>query len=105
MRPVTVQVVGADESAPIPLDLRLTPFQVSLQISVVSGAIDATVQYTQDDVFASDFDPATATWFNHADLVNETAAANGTLISPVTAVRLVNADTGTAQLVVTQAGW
>lgn len=104
MRPVTVTVAGAGNSSPIPLDLYITPFELTLQISIVSGAINATVQYTNDDVFASGYDPATGNWFNHADLVNEVAAAIGTIISPVTAVRLVNADTGTARLRVTQAG-
>lgn len=104
MRPITVSVVGAGNSSPIPLDLYITPFELTLQISIVSGAINATLQYTNDDVFAAGYNPATGTWFNHADLVNKVAAAVGTIISPVTAVRLVNADTGTAQLRVTQAG-
>lgn len=104
MRPVTVTVVGAGNSAVIPLDLYLTPFNVSLQLLDVAGAVDMTVQYTNDDVFAVGFDPNTATWFDHADLTNQLAAVTGTIISPVTAVRLVNGDVGTAQLRVVQAG-
>lgn len=101
MRPITVDVVGAGNSSLIPLDLYQRPFNVTLVVEIVSGAINATVQYTGDDIF----NPAvTPVWFDHADLVNEVAAANGTIISPVTAVRLANADTGTARLRVLQAG-
>lgn len=101
MRPITIDVVGVGESPPIPLDLYLTPFNVSLFVEAPSGAIDATVQYTGDDVF----NPAvTLNWTNHADLTNKVAAAVGTIISPVTAVRLVNAAAGTARLRVVQSG-
>jgi hypothetical protein len=101
MRPVTITVAGAGNSPAIPLDIYLTPFNVSLFITVVSGAIDASVEYTGDDIFDPDVTPQ---WFPHDTLQNEVAAADGTIISPVTAVRLVNADTGTAQLRVVQAG-
>lgn len=104
MRPVTVSVVGVGNSPVIPLDLYLTPFNVSLQVRDVAGAVDMTVQYTNDDVFAGTFNPATATWFDHADLTNQVGPAVGTIISPVTAVRLVNAGVGTAELRVVQAG-
>lgn len=101
MRPVVVQVAGAGNSDPIPLDIYLTPFHVSLFISIASGAINATVQYTGDNVFDSTVTPV---WHDHVDLQNEIAATDGTIISPVRAVRLVNADTGTARLTVIQAG-
>ena len=101
MRPVTVTVVGAGQSVPIPLDLYLTPFNVSLFLILVSGVIDATVEYTGNDVFNPD---EVLTWFPHADLQNEVASITGTIISPVRAVRLVNAGTGTVSLQVVQSG-
>lgn len=104
MRPVTVTVVGVGNSAPIPLDQYISPFNVSLQIVDLAGAVDMTVEYTNDDVFAVGYDPNTGNWFPHADLTNQLGAAVGTIISPVSAVRLVNADAGTAQLIVRQAG-
>lgn len=104
MRPITVDVVGVGTSSVIPLDLYQRPFNVSLFITVVSGVIDATVEFTGDDVFAVGYNPAAGNWHPHADLQNEVAAANGTLISPVTAVRLLNAGVGTARLKVVQAG-
>lgn len=104
MRPITVTVVGVGVSAPIPLDQYLTPFQVSLLVVDVAGAVDMTVEYTLDDVFAVGFDPNNANWFPHTDLTNQLGVADGTIISPVSAVRLVNDDVGTAQLRVIQAG-
>lgn len=104
MRPVTVTVVGVGNSPPIPLDQYLTPFQVSLQVVDIAGAVDMTVEYTNDDVFAVGYDPNTGNWFPHTDLTNQAGLAVGTIISPVSAVRLVNGDVGTAQLIVRQAG-
>lgn len=104
MRPITMLVVGAATSVPIVLDQYLTPFNVSLTVSAPSGAIVATVQYTNDDVFAAGYNPALGQWFDHADLTAVVALSAGTLISPVSAVRLVNAGAGTAQLIVRQAG-
>lgn len=104
MRPVSVDAVGAVASVPVPLDRYIADFKVSLDLEIVSGAINATVQYTFDDVFASGYNPATGSWFDHTDITAAIAKANGTLVSPCTAVRVVNADTGTARLRVFQAG-
>lgn len=104
MRPIRLNIVGAATSAPVPLDIYTSPFEVTLAIEIVSGAISATVQYTFDNVWAVGYNPATGSWNDHTDLTAKTAKANGTLVSGATAVRLVNADTGTAQLVVIQSG-
>lgn len=104
MRPVTVDAVGAVTTDPIPLNWRKTPFNVTLQVSIVSGAINATVQYTADDIRADGWSAASANWFNHADLTGVVALDIGTLISPVTAVRMANTDTGTARLTIISAG-
>lgn len=104
MRPTSVTVVGAATSVPIPLNYHSTPFNVTLQVSVVSGVIDATVQYTNDDIRAEGWTPAGGNWFNHVDLTNVAALSDGTLISPVSAIRLVNAAAGTAKLDIRSAG-
>lgn len=101
MRPSKVDVAGVGNSAPVPVDIYISPFQLSLEIQVVSGTIDATVEYTFDDVFDGD---VTLNWTAHADLANEVAKAHGTILNPVRAVRLVNAGTGTARLIIIQAG-
>jgi hypothetical protein len=92
--------VGA--SQPIPLDIYIDPFDVSLFVDV-TGTVDVTVEYTGDaDVLTSS---GPFLWFAHVDLTNVTADDVGTIISPVTAVRLLtNSGTGTAELTVLQAG-
>jgi len=104
MRPITMLAVGAVTSGPIPLDQDISPFSVTLQVSATAGAIVATVEYTGDDVFAVGYNPATGNWFPHTDITAVVGDTMGTLISPVSAVRLVNAGAGTAQLIVRQAG-
>jgi hypothetical protein len=93
---------GVGASQPIPLDVYLDPFDASLFIDV-TGTVDVTLQYTGDaDVLTSD---GPFVWFNHADLTAKTADSVGTIISPVTAVRLLtNSGTGSAELTVLQAG-
>lgn len=104
MRPIYVDAVGVETTDPVPLDVYQRPFNVTLTVAVISGVVDATVEYTTDDIWAEDYDPTTGNWQAHADLTNIAATSYGTIISPVTAVRMVNAGTGTAQLVVLQAG-
>jgi hypothetical protein len=92
--------VGA--SQPVPLDLYLDPFNVSLYLDV-TGTVDVTVQYTGDADVLTSVGPFV--WFAHTDLTNETADAVGTIISPVTAVRLLtNSGTGSCEFTVLQAG-
>lgn len=107
MRPVTLVVdgtAGPSQSPVCPLDLYLTPFQVTLQ-TIVQGTVDYTVRYTKDDVWASDFDPNTAQWVTVTGMTDATADDEETLISPVTAVQIIlNSGTGSVQLRVIQAG-
>lgn len=101
MRPINIDQAGAGTSAWVPLDVYQRPFNVSLALEVVSGAINATVQYTMDNIWDPTVVPNAV---NHADLTAKTAYTDGTLISTVMAVRLVNADVGTARLRIIQAG-
>lgn len=92
--------VGASE--PLPLDLYLEPFSASLFLDV-TGTVNVTAQYTGDDDVLTSTGPFV--WFDHADLTSKSADSVGTIVSPVTAVRLVtNSGTGSAQLTVLQAG-
>jgi len=107
MRPIRVTVGSATASATIPLDTYADPFNVGLAVVLSSGAsLTYTVQHTFDDVFAKNFDPATATWFSHATLVTKTASSDGNYAYPVTATRLNITiwASGTATLTVVQAG-
>jgi hypothetical protein len=93
---------GVGASQPIPLDIYIDPFDISLFIDV-TGTVDVTAQYTGDaDVLTSN---GPFVWFNHSDLTGVTADDVGTIISPVTAVRLLtNSGTGSAEFTVLQAG-
>lgn len=107
MRPIRVTVGAVGVSAPIPLDHYRDPFNVGLG-AVLSDSATLTydVQHTFDDVFAANFNPATATWFDHPTLADKTASSDGNYAYPVTAVRLnVSAWTdGSVTLTVIQAG-
>jgi hypothetical protein len=94
---------ASGSSAVVPLDLYLTPFNVSLFLEI-TGTANATVQYTGDDINVTTSLDA-LTWTSHSDLTAKTASAIGTLISPVTAVRVLNnSGTGTVVLRVVQSG-
>ena len=96
-------VTGTDPDTHIPLDLRLRPFNVSLQLIPADGAT-AKVQYTLDDIWASGWDAGTANWVDHPYLTDITATADSNLAFPVTAVRAVNTVDGTTTFTVIQAG-
>jgi hypothetical protein len=99
---VEVGTTAIGASTVVPLDQYLTPFNVSLGV-VITGTVDVTVEYTFDDVFGDA--PGPFTWFDHPDLTNVTADADGTFISPVSACRLLtNSGVGTAVLRILQAG-
>lgn len=99
---VTVGTTSVGASAAIPLDVYLDPFNASLFLDV-TGTVSVTVQYTGDDNVLTSTGPFV--WYDHSDLTSQTTDAVGTIISPVTAVRLLtNSGTGTAELTVLQAG-
>lgn len=104
MRPITVSQTGAGSTAVIPIDQYLNPTTIALGV-VVDGTVTFTVEYTYDDCFASDFNPATATWFPITGLTAGSANADAALTAPPRAVRLtVTAGAGTATLTLVQAG-
>ena len=106
MRTVVQQVGGIGVSAPIVLDNYISPFNVGFGCIVSAGAtVSYTVQHTFDDVFSPTFNPATATWFNHSDVVSQTANTDGNYAFPVTAIRLnVGSSNGTVTIKAIQAG-
>lgn len=87
-------------------NLHVTPFNIGLGAIVVSGTPTYTVEHTFDNIFASDFSPATATWFPHASLANiVNQNRDGNYAFPIQALRIrVAASTGIVRLVVLQAG-
>jgi len=104
MRPITYSITGVGDGAVIPIDIYQNPTTISLGV-VVSGTITFTVQYTYDNVFDPNFNPATATWFAVTGLTAGSANADAALTAPPHGVRMITtAGTGTATLTLTQAG-
>ncbi len=104
MRPVTYSITGVGTSNVNPTDHYVSPFNVALSV-VVSGTITYTVQYTFDDVFASNFNPSTANWTDHPSLTTQSTTKDSNIAYPVRGVRLkTTAGTGTATLTIIQAG-
>jgi hypothetical protein len=104
MRPKTLTVTGTGVSNVYVPDRNTTPFAIGMG-AVVSATATYTVQHTFDDVFSRTFDPATATWFSHPTLVNQSANADSNYAFPVRGIRLnVSASTGSVSLTIVQAG-
>jgi hypothetical protein len=103
VRPVTLSQTGVGNSVPIPVDLYLTPFNITLSVEV-TGTVTYSVVWTTDDVW--NVPAGSLNWqAAAANLTGATTNQVGSLISPVTAVQLqVTAGTGTATLRVVQAG-
>jgi hypothetical protein len=104
MRAIVQGVSGVDVSPPAVLDTYISPFNVGFGV-VVTGTVTYTIQHTFDDPFASTFTPASAVWFPHEDLVNQTTSQDGNYAFPVRAIRInQTAGTGSSKLTVIQAG-
>lgn len=104
MRPVRVSVTGVGSSAVVPPDYMLNPFNIGVEV-MVTGTVTYTVQHTFDDVFAANFNPATATWLSHTTLVNQTTTQASNYAFAVTGIRVtVTAGTGTAEMTLVQSG-
>ena len=94
MRPITQGIVGVSNSAGIPLDHYISPFNVGFGV-VVTGTISYSVQHTFDGT----------NWFNHPAVVSQTTNQDGNYAFPVAHIRVVGVSgTGTAVLTVIQAG-
>jgi hypothetical protein len=85
-------------------DHYLTPFNISLGV-IVSGTSNYTVQYTYDDVFAVNYDPATGNWIDHPSLTTQAATKDSNIAYPVRGIRIkANSGAGTSTLTIIQAG-
>lgn len=81
---VTLGALGS--SAAIPVDYRAQVFNIGIGC-VISGGASLTykIQYTYDDIYDSTVTP---TWFDHAVITAQTANKDGSITTPVSAVRL-----------------
>lgn len=108
MRPIVQTLSDASGGAltgnPIPLDVFVSPFNTTLSVQV-TGTVNYTVQYTFDNVQASDWTPATGNWVDHPSLTTQTATKDSNLAYPAVAVRIVqNSGAGSVRFTVIQAG-
>jgi hypothetical protein len=98
---ITAGTTDVGASLPIPLDYLISPFQVTAALEIQSGAVNATLQYTLDNIF----EPGPIVWFNDTILVGVAVNTVTSYVSPVRACRLVtNSGTGAAVLQLIQAG-
>lgn len=91
MRPVNINITSAASTVPVVLDYIASPFSVGLALNFTSGTGSGTVtvQYSFDDpyaTYATDYG-TNANWISLASLTSKTSDADGTLTSPVRAVR------------------
>lgn len=103
MRPVTLTLTTAPASSNVyAVDIHRI---AGIALGVKPGGLTVTVQHTFDDVFAPGFDPATATWFDHATLKALTANTDSNYAYLPRGIRLTSsAGTGTATLTIIQMG-
>lgn len=102
MRPIRFVTASGSTSNPIPLDVNISPFNVTVTCIPVTG--NATLQYTTDNIWASTYLPASGTWLTLAAMNAQATTKDVALTSPVTAIRIVAAGGGSVTTQVVQAG-
>lgn len=103
MRPQSVTVKEAGNSPWIPVDHHKNPFSIGFGVTVPDGvAAVYSVQHTFDDIQDPNVTPEA---FDHPDVSEESASADGNYAHPVRAIRLSVASTdGPVTLTLIQAG-
>lgn len=84
-------------------DYHMKPFEIGLQFAAsTSGSPNFTVQYTLHSLFDVTAIPV---WKDHATMAGMSAAADSSIMTPVTGIRLKNnSGTGTGTLEIVQSG-
>jgi hypothetical protein len=86
------------------VDNYLDPTSLRISVDVV-GTVNYTVQYTFDNVFASNYVASSGNWTDHATLTSQTTTKDSNIAYPVRGIRLKQASgTGTTVLTIIQAG-
>ena len=89
-RPMRVTASAAGPTSPFILNQAgPSPFNVGIGCAISAGAsLTYSVEYTFDDVFAQNYNPATGNWTALTGLTAQTASKDGNIAYPVMAVRL-----------------
>ena len=95
---------GTKTSNVYPPDNYVSPFNVAVSV-VVTGTATYTVQYTFDDVFASNYSAASGNWTHHPSQTAQTATKDSNVAYPVSGLRIrQTAGTGSVRCTFIQAG-
>jgi len=103
-RPMTTTLSEVGVSTALPIDLNVTPVNVSLAVTLSPGAVlTYTIEHTYDEIVSSDPTPD-AIWFPF--ITNVDKNSDGFYAYPVIAVRIkiTSYTSGVATLRVVQAG-
>jgi len=104
MRAIVLTASGVVASSVAAMNLNESPFAVGFGVAV-TGTVTYTVQHTFDDVYASTFVPASATWYSHATVAAQSTSQDGNYAFPVRGIRVnITAGTGSVIMTVLQAG-
>lgn len=106
MRPVTVVVNDAQATSdPIPVNWRMAPFELGIQVDV-TGTVEVDGQYTLDDIRVPGWSASSALWNTMpAPFDGVSADAAGKFAIPCTAIRFHRVSgTGGASIRVVSAG-
>lgn len=103
-RPMSLSTSGVSTSNVAPLCHFVSPFNVSVD-TVVTGTVVYSLQYTNDNVQAANYNPATGDWKNHPMMTGSAISDFVEFTAPAVAVR-INQTSGAGSVVarVTQAG-
>lgn len=99
MKVQTVTKTGVGSTGVVVINTNTTPVNIGFAV-VVSGTVNYSVQHSYDD-------PAVgfSTWFDDATVVSKTANADGSILFPITGIKvLVNSGDGSVTMNVVQAG-
>jgi len=101
MRPIKLSKTGTGSTSPVPMDIYISPFDVSFGV-VVTGTVDYTVQHTFDDIYDTTITP---TWWPHSVVASKTVNFSGEYDFPVRAIRAtVNSGAGSISVDIIQSG-
>jgi hypothetical protein len=89
-RPMRVTAAAAGATSPFILNQAgPSPFNVGIGCAISAGAsLIYSVEYTFDDVFAPNYNPATGVWTALTAITAATTTKDGNIAYPVMAVRL-----------------
>ena len=89
-RPMRVTLSAAGVSQPfVHSQAGNSPFNIGLGVAISPGAtLTYSVEYTFDDVYANNYNPATGNWTAVTGLTAQTASKDSNIAYPVMATRL-----------------